>query len=454
MSNNDLTHVQQNQMNKALLRAERKQKKQQAYKERMKALNPYEVDLFNIWKKYPKKILWMFVSAFLYNVALTVFLKKAATIASGTSSLSQIITFTAPSTAQFYGLFYVLVNLPLMFGFWRYNPRMFMVLTYYWMLFQVIVQCMFINYNNNNPIINFINQKISIYNPTGLTNDYWDPFGIYINKHEIVSVNVMENGKNITQYLTSIAENGSDPIFSAVKPAEANLIYWDQLLQVQKYGVLNKIKELTNKHGLAINDGQTWPILVYAVLGGISEGLASVVAWKQRGSIGGTSVISNYIAYKNKKPVGNVFLIVALCFSSFSTIVIGSLEYTGNIAGHAWNGNQFLVRVCGTFVYLIVFTILVNRYYPKYKKIKIEIYSQKTENILAHFRKIGYLHSYNIFYGISGYTHHDLARIETVALFLEKDWIFEEVKKVDSNAWISTSNIHEISGEFDTSLID
>lgn len=57
----------------------------------------------------------MLVSAFLYNIAITVFLKKAATIASGTSSLSQIITFTAPATAQFYGLFYVLVNLPLMF---------------------------------------------------------------------------------------------------------------------------------------------------------------------------------------------------------------------------------------------------------------------------------------------------------------------------------------------------
>ncbi|SYV90335.1 Uncharacterised protein, partial [Metamycoplasma alkalescens] len=60
----------------------------------------------------------MLLSSFLYNIGLTIFLKKAATIASGTSSLSQIITFTAPATAQFFGLFYVLVNLPLMFAFW------------------------------------------------------------------------------------------------------------------------------------------------------------------------------------------------------------------------------------------------------------------------------------------------------------------------------------------------
>ncbi|AWX69755.1 YitT family protein [[Mycoplasma] anseris] len=445
-------------MKKSRCCALKRKQKQLAYQERLKVINPFKVDLINIWKKYPKKVLWMFISAFLYNIAITVFLKKAATIASGTSSLSQIITFTAPSTEQFYGLFYVLVNLPLMFGFWRFNPRMFMVLTYYWMLFQVIVQCIFINYNNNNPVINFINQKISIYNPTGLANDYWDPFGIYINNHDLMQFKITENGKEVIKYFAlDKTDINNIHVISQNNPFEANdsiKAFWDQLISSEKSMVLNKMKELSGKKGLPINDGQTWPILVYAILGGISEGFASVVAWKQRGSIGGTSVISNYIAYRNKKPVGNVFLFVALCFSTFSTIVIGSLEYTGNIASHIWNANQFLVRVCGTFVYLIVFTILVNKFYPKYKKVKIEIYSDKIEWIVEHLKKIGYLHSYNIIYGYSGFKHREVGRIETIALYLEKDWIFEQIKVVDKKAWIATSNIHDISGEFDTSLID
>ncbi|SYV90334.1 Uncharacterised protein, partial [Metamycoplasma alkalescens] len=47
------------------------------------------------------------------------------------------------------------------------------------MFFQIIVQLIFIEYNGrgSNPIVNFINQKISFYNPIGQTNYYWDPFG-------------------------------------------------------------------------------------------------------------------------------------------------------------------------------------------------------------------------------------------------------------------------------------
>ncbi|WP_373440920.1 YitT family protein [Metamycoplasma equirhinis] len=351
-------------------------------------LNPQKINLLNVWKKYPKKVLWMFVSAFLYNIAIAVFLKKAATIASGTSSLAQIVTFLAPSTASYYGLFYVLVNLPLMFIFWRKNPRLFMILTYYWMLFQVLIQLIFINYNGNSPIVKFIDSGLSIYKPNG-PGSYWDPFGSTV--------------------------------------AGTNGAVWNR---------------------------ETWPVIVYAALGGVCEGFASVIAWRQKGSIGGTSVISNYIAYKNKKPVGNVFLIVALCFSSISTIIVASLEATGNIAGREWRSEQFIVRIMGTFIYLFIFTIIVNKFYPKYKKVKIDIYTRKPELVAEAFKKSGYVHSFNLFAGVGGFSHIEFGKIETVALYLERDMIIEEVKNVDKNAWITISNIHGIVGEFDTSYVE
>ena len=375
--------------NKKIYKRELKKSKDDEFQ---KTMNPNNINLLNIWIKFPKKVLWMFLSAFLYNIAIAVFLKKAATIASGTSSFAQIITFLVPSTQQYYGLFYVLINLPLMFIFWRKNPRMFMVLTYYWMLFQILVQLIFIDYNGASPIVKFINEYLSIYKPNG-KGSYWDPYGI-----EITNASTAHNG----------------PV-------------WNRT---------------------------TWPVLIYAALGGICEGFASVIAWRQRGSIGGTSVISNYIAYKKKKPVGNVFLIVALIFSSFSTIVVGSLEAAGKIKNHPWRSEQFIVRIMGTFVYLFLFTIIVNKFFPKYKKVKIEIYSDKIEWIVEHFKKIGYVHSFNIFYGISGYTHKDLGKIETIALYLEKEYIFEQIKSIDNNAWICTSNIHDLNGHFDTSTVD
>ncbi|MBN4089209.1 YitT family protein [Mycoplasma enhydrae] len=442
--------------------------------EKEKILNPLKVNLFNVWKKYPKKILWMFVSAFLYNIALTVFLKKAATIASGTSSLAQIITFTLPSTAQYYGLFYVLVNLPLMFVFWRMNPRMFMVLTYYWMLFQIIVQLLFIEYTGrgSNPIVNFINQRITLYNPTATSGYYWDPFGI--DSRNISKLFASSNWQSIlkgterimnNQYhaLTSIedvklAEYFSNQFFlSDFKIIKSNINHLGSghAFSVIPYDALNVMPQVlngTNIHG--VNDGSTWPVLVYAIIGGVSEGFASIVAWRQRGSIGGTSVISNYIAYRSKKPVGNVFLMVAICFSSASTIIIGSLEFSGNIIGHVWQSDLFLTRIMGTIAYLLVFSTLVNRFYPKYKKIKIEIYTKRPELIAEQFKKIGYVHPFNIFRGVGGFSHDEFGKLETVALFLEKDLIIEQVKKVDKTAWITTSNINGVSGQFDTSFVD
>lgn len=104
-------------LQKINLKKQRRLEKLEADRKLYERINPHKINLLNIWQKYPKKVLWMFVSALLYNLAITVFLKKAATIASGTSSLAQIITFTVPSTENFYGLFYVLINMPLMFIF-------------------------------------------------------------------------------------------------------------------------------------------------------------------------------------------------------------------------------------------------------------------------------------------------------------------------------------------------
>lgn len=463
-----------------------KEQKHQRYLEKMKILNPQKINLINVWKKYPKKLFWMLVSAFLYNIAITVFLKKAATIASGTSSLSQIITFTAPSTAQFYGLFYVLVNLPLMFIYWRLNPRTFMVITYYWMFFQLIVQCIFIEYQGraSNPIVNFINQRINLYDPIGqtFTNNgltykfYWDPYGFdtrvlnYINngnfekifkyalsistKTDFVGKPLQGDDLAIAKYLANLFKtNDLKMVFDNAKLIfkEANSL---SLADIPKLLTGIGLDGGQNTKIYGIYNGQNWPILIYAILGGIMEGLASIVAWKQRGSIGGTSVISNYIAYKNKKPVGTVFLMVAICFSSCSTIVIGSLEYTRNIIGHTWDFSEFLVRIMGTAIYLLVFSMLVNKFYPKYKKVKIDIYTTKPELVAERFKQIGYVHSFNVFNGFGGYNHQDFGKIETIALYLEKESILEEVRSVDKKAWISISNIHGLIGSFDTSYVD
>ncbi|SFW07167.1 Uncharacterised protein [Chlamydia abortus] len=73
----------------------------------------------------------MFISAFLYNIAIATFLKKASSVASGTSTIAQIVTFLVPQANSFFGLLYVSISIPIVFGFWNKNPRLFSVLTFY-----------------------------------------------------------------------------------------------------------------------------------------------------------------------------------------------------------------------------------------------------------------------------------------------------------------------------------
>jgi ABC transporter permease protein len=59
----------------------------------------------------------MFISAFLYNIAIATFLKKASSVASGTSTIAQIVTFLVPQANSFFGLLYVSISIPIVFGF-------------------------------------------------------------------------------------------------------------------------------------------------------------------------------------------------------------------------------------------------------------------------------------------------------------------------------------------------
>ncbi|MBN0919102.1 YitT family protein [[Mycoplasma] gypis] len=368
---------------------ENKQKAKQTWQEEM---NPYNVNFINVWRKFPKKLFFIFLSAVFFNLGVATFLSKAAVVATGTSSITQIITFTM-NWDRYFGYFYVLVNLPIMIYFWRKNPRLFMVLTAYWLVFQVVTQAFF----GEIPQINkFLKETITIYSPKD--HNYWVAFN---------------------------------------HPLQGKGSYYD---------------------------GQTWPIFVYAIIGGVLDGFASAIAWKQGACIAGSNVIVYYISKVKKASVGKIGFIVSMLFATFSICVLGTLEIFQKIPTRPWNylhdsitdnsTTKMIVRVLCTVIYIGVYSFVIDRMYPKYKKIRIEVYSNKLERISEKLKRIEFNHSWNIYYGISGKTHKDLGRIEISSLFLEKDWIIAQIRSVDPNAWIGVIPMSDVKGKFDTSFID
>ena len=352
-------------------------------------LNPFKVNFFNIWKKFPKKIAFIFLSALLYNIGVATFLAKAATVASGVSALVQGLTYTVSQTAPYFAYIYLALNLPFMIAFWKKNPRIFMILTMYWLLFQVLIQ-------------SFLLIK---------------PIGETFNKISIYYVN-WEKGK-----------------------------VWEDLVPWDVYG----------KYNITITGGfsnPTWPIIIYSLIGAVCAGAAAGIAWKNSGSTAGSDIIVYYVSRVKKQSIGLISTIVALIFAAISILLIGLLEAFGVNKDKFWNPGAFLVRAISTILYIFVYNGFLEVIYPKYRKIKITIYTKKADLIITHLKDINYWHGYNYSTVTSGYTNQGTVKIETLALFLEQNHIKNEIVKIDPEAWITISTISRIIGKFDTSKVD
>ena len=356
-------------------------------------LNPYKLNFFNIWKKFPKKMMFIFLSALLYNIGVAMFLAKAATVASGVSALVQALTYTISKTAPYFAYIYLALNFPFIIAFWKKNPRIFMLLTFYWLLFLVLIQSFLLI----KPVGEFFD-KISIY---------------YVNWN-----------KDKTK--------------------------WNELIPWNVYGKYPNTLITTSTWS-----NPTWPIIIYAIIGGVCAGAASAIAWKNSGSTAGSDVIVYYVSRVKKRGIGFISTIVALIFAAFSIVLILGIELGGvNKENKPWNPGAFLLRVIATIIYIFVYNGLVEILYPKYKKVKIEIYTKKADLIIKHLKEINYWHGYNYSNITSGYNQSNSIKIETLALFLEQSIIKAEIIKIDPEAWITISPIYRIFGLFDTSKVD
>ncbi|AXE60847.1 YitT family protein [[Mycoplasma] phocae] len=402
------------------------------------SLNPYNLNFFNIWVKFPKKMVMIFISAILYNVGISTFLAKAATVATGFSALVQSLTYTVTATAPYFAYIYLAINLPIIIIFWKKNSRLFTLLTVYWLIWQVAFQSFLLI-----PVISNFFDKISIYyvnwyspKNENSVNSFrtlipWNVYGNYFLK--------LKDFQAVD--LSSIKEGGTITINSVV----------------YTYNDIQNIKTFIDTIQKTGYSNPTWPIIIYTVIGGICAGSAGGIAWKNSASTAGSDFIIYYISRKKKKSVGHVSVIVSLCFASFSIILISLLELTGAISAQnskPTNNAAILLRAICTVGYVFLYNYFIELIYPKYKKIKMEIYTKKPDVIIAHFKAINYWHGYNIARMVSGYTNTETVKIETFALYLEQNMIRQEVLKADPDAWITTTKIHNIFGKLNTSKIE
>ncbi|BAP39465.1 DUF2179 domain-containing protein [Metamycoplasma canadense] len=438
-----------NQLNSEEFKALSKQNKNRKNKKNSSNLkyeiNPYGVTFFNVWKKFPKKMLMVFLSAILYNIAIATFLAKAATVATGISALVQAITLTVSSAAPYFAYIYFILNLPLIIIFWKKNSRLFMILTTYWLLWQVAFQSLLLI----GPVGNVF-QKVSIFyinwfspSKNGHTNSFkalipWDVYGTYNNSYN----NLFEWIKTDPQSINGIYTLNSD--------VSAELGYINSLNKAE-FEQLKAFKDILSKNTFS---NPTWPIIVYTLIGAGTAGIAGGIAWKNSASTAGGDFIVYYISRVKQKSVGHISTIVALIFGGISIFIITIVELLGISNSRPLNIAALLLRILCSVVYVFIYTLFIELIFPKYRKIRIEIYTKNPQKIINHFKAINYWHGYNIDKLVGGYTNTETVRIETFALFLEQNLIKNEILIADPTAWMTITKVHNIIGKFDTSKVE
>ncbi|TPE58062.1 DUF2179 domain-containing protein [[Mycoplasma] falconis] len=498
-------------------------------------INPYKVNIFNVFKKYPKRMLMILISAILYNVAVSIFLTKAATIATGLSAVAQAITMPILILGPYFAYIYLLLNLPLIIYYWRKNSRLFMICTAWWMLFQVILQSIFllpiiksglhqisiyyVNWNVNIPYSKLIPWEVyGQYNQAFITKTFinlstqasdlilpikdgyipanfsdlinaWNGFvkdnASYITENNL-PFKLMDNSQNIylsdfynaigintkflnsTQFATILNDNLNIKDLTTLKEtldklAKTNYLFSDyhNLFDGQTILINNVITnaiifDILNVSRLYSSgfSNPTWPIIIYTVIGGIMAGIASGLAWKNSGSAGGSDFVVFYISKMKQKSVGRTSSYVALFFCTVSVAVISLLEGIGVAQGKPLNVGGLILRIISSFGYIFLYTAIIELIYPKYKKVKIDVYTKKPDLVISHFKNINYWHGFNIERVIGGFTNTETTVIETYVLFLELKQIKEQILKADPHAWIATTRVNKVVGKFDTSKIE
>ncbi|MGL5246480.1 MAG: YitT family protein [Mycoplasmoidaceae bacterium] len=203
------------------------------------------------------------------------------------------------------------------------------------------------------------------------------------------------------------------------------------------------------------------PLMIYALVNGLITGGYIALILAVSGSTGGLDFISFFYSKKKGKPIGTILAYFNL-ISVLVSILIGSYIASG-ITGFNWVGSTpnenldfaptpfsyqtlFSQNLVASISMSIISSLTLYFLFPKDKKVKITIYSNKINEIRDYFYSEKFNHALTINKNIGGYSLEEKQSIEIVCLYMEIPILLDWVKKVDDQAFTTISSLLGING--------
>ncbi|WP_161565689.1 YitT family protein [Mycoplasma sp. ATU-Cv-508] len=193
---------------------------------------------------------------------------------------------------------------------------------------------------------------------------------------------------------------------------------------------------------------ERWTVILLAAIGAAIVAVGIGVAWKTGGGTGGTDIIVYYFSHRYKKSVGLI--------NTFVSLFMVAISFTISVALNrpTYSHDLWFIILIGTLTYLFVTVVIIDLIYPKYSKVKLDIYSNQPEKVSAYLKNSNFHHAWSIIPLKSGYTGQDKKVITTTILLLELGDIIRKLYAIDKDLWIIATKIKFNYGRFNTDSVD
>lgn len=200
------------------------------------------------------------------------------------------------------------------------------------------------------------------------------------------------------------------------------------------------------------DSGNIISLMLYSILYGYLLAWIFAIIQIIGGTAGVTGVIGEWYANTKQKSFGSIsgymnIIIVLICVG-IGSYLPGSIVLKDANNPRAWNFELYLSpNFIATILTNVVYILTLNKLYPKFKLVRLEIYSQKwqeVQKVIINDRKI--VTGITIFRAKGGFKGSDINVVTSIALFRHVLRLISDVRKVDKNAFISVSDVTSIDG--------
>lgn len=181
--------------------------------------------------------------------------------------------------------------------------------------------------------------------------------------------------------------------------------------------------------------------LTSAVLGGLLIGIGAGGALRYGTSTGGLDIVAQYLSFKKGHSVGFFSMTMNVVVAILGGIIIGGQP---NLDGIVISGG---VITSYTVVRIIISTIMTDRLHTAYQYLSVNIITINPNDLIDSI--LNKLYRGVTVINVKGaYSHHDKTMIYVVISAYELHSLIAMVKTVDESAFITTSPVKNVFGNF------